>query len=438
MESDRSKRFEGVVQVRDRKQFSWFSAAAKTVVLAMTILPALYISRAQAPQALSQPIALSSILDWLAKAKRDPVRFPIIGLARRIEKQGLDFNPSPGDLTAIKEAGGPDFLLAAIDKAAKPASSEPKEVSPPPPPKKKEGQLTVICEPVDCSVSLNGIHIGVTNHGELSRTWQEGGIRITVRKDDFEPDRAGVEAVIAADKPARVVFHLKPSRASLERAGSELFQRMLAALGGPEGLKGASTLKGIGTINVFSTRATPWSAQVLIKGDKARFSVKRASQNYEIAFTDTPRWKPEPKGQETQDLGDALVWLQDYEFTRIIEKLRAPELRMVAAQLKPNAGESEVLRAEGNPATYVITLDSANRPKEIRIESSGLNNGRRVLFNDYFDKGNSHYPKDTQVILPGSGPRGVQLQFDTLELNPSDVRDTDFEVSKKRKGLWRW
>lgn len=138
MESDRSKRFEGVVQVRDRKQFSWFSAAAKTVVLAMTILPALYISRAQAPQALSQPIALSSILDWLAKAKRDPVRFPIIGLARRIEKQGLDFNPSPGDLTAIKEAGGPDFLLAAIDKAAKPASSEPKEVSPPPPPKKKK------------------------------------------------------------------------------------------------------------------------------------------------------------------------------------------------------------------------------------------------------------------------------------------------------------
>ncbi|MCC6394286.1 MAG: hypothetical protein IT167_27060 [Bryobacterales bacterium] len=423
--------------MKDRKQFSWFSAAAKTVVLAMAVLPAVtFIARAQAPQALSQPIALSSILDWLAKAKRDPVRFPIIGLAKRIEKQGLDFVPNPEDLTAIKEAGGPDFLLAAVDKAEKPAPPGPREGTPPPPPKKKEGRLTVICEPVDCSVSINDIHIGVTNHGELSRAWQEGEIRVAVRKDDFEADRNGAAAVIAEDKPARVEFHLKPSRASLERAGAELFQLMLAALGGPEGLKNASALKGSGAINVFSTRTTPWSAQVLIKGDKARFSVKRTGQNYEIGFTDSPRWKPEPKGQEPQDLGDALVWLQDYEFARIMEKLRAPEFKMVVTRLKAKEGESEVLRAEGSPATYIITLDSANRPKEIRIESAGLNNGRKVLFSDYLDKGKSHYPKDTQVILPGGGPRGVQLQFDTLELNPSDVRDADFDVSKKRKGLW--
>jgi hypothetical protein len=423
--------------MRERKQFRRFSGVAKSVLLAMIILAAdPFLTQAQVPQALSQPIGLSSILDWLAKAKRDPVRFPIIGLAKRIEKQGLDFNPTPENLTAIKEAGAPDFLLAAIDKAEKPAPPEPKEVAPPPPPKKKEGQLTVICEPVDCSVSINDIHIGVTNHGELSRTWQEGEIRIAVRKDDFEPDRNDAAVVIAEDKPAKVEFHFKPSRASLERAGAELFQRMLASLGGPDALKNATALKGVGTINVFSTRTTPWSAQILIKGDKARFSVKRASQNYEIGFTDTPRWKPEPKGQEPQDLGDALVWLQDYEFGKIMEKLRAPEFKMVAPQLKAKEGESEVLRAEGNPATYVITLDSAGRPKEIKIESSGLNNGRRVLFGDYLDKGKSHYPKDTQVILPGNGPRGVQLQFDTLDLNPADVRDTDFDVSKKRKGLW--
>jgi hypothetical protein len=106
-------------------------------------------------------------------------------------------------------------------------------------------------------------------------------------------------------------------------------------------------------------------------------------------------------------------------------------LSVTATGLEMRNGEAGEFRAQGPAETYVVTLDSAYRPKEIRIESAGVHSGLRISFSAYENQGRTSYPRTTQVLQPGASRRGVFVSFETLELNPSATKDAPLDTKKK-------
>jgi hypothetical protein len=119
----------------------------------------------------------------------------------------------------------------------------------------------------------------------------------------------------------------------------------------------------------------------------------------------------------------------------MLERLRANGLNMVATTLEVRSGEGGEFKAEGSSDSYIVTLDSDYRPKQIQFESTGLNSGFRVLYSDYASQGKTFYPKTTQVIEPGTIHRGIVMTLEKIELNPPTVKDGDFVPKKKGGGL---
>jgi hypothetical protein len=291
---------------------------------------------------------------------------------------GLAFRPTPEDLAKLKAAGASNDLLKAIDKARKPAE----EVV------VKQGTLAIACQPGDCNVALNGNPVGMTTRGRLTRiNLPEGRIAVMAAKEDYELDRSEEVVFIRANQTTGVEFNFKVTRAALDAAGARLFMRMVEALGGEAGLKETGFVRATGTARVYDRKGKPaaWSLVTLIRTpDKTKFSVARAGQRYEIAKSDEGyRWSKPPKGQESQDLEDALQLIREYQIATLIDRLKKTRISLVAEHIPPVAGEDVVLRAECSPDSYVIALDSDFRPRQVRIESSGLNSGLRILFSEY-------------------------------------------------------
>ena len=188
---------------------------------------------------------------------------------------------------------------------------------------------------------------------------------------------------------------------------------------------------------LFRSKPFSWSIVTLIKlPDKASFEVSRVGQKFEVIHTaDGFRWNKVPKGQEGQDLEDALRLLREYQLASVIGRINARGFRMVAPRSVLVKGEDILFQAEGNPDSYSVTLDADFRPKEIKLESKGLNSGLTILFSDYLSAGKSFYPKATQVVLPGSPRRGVAVKYEKVQINPAGVREADLAPKKGGRPL---
>jgi len=294
----------------------------------------------------------------------------------------------------------------------------------------------VSCLPVDCEVSVGGSSIGTTVRNELSQARDVGPITVSVAKADYDPDRNGDSVAIKEGETTRVEFKLKPSPAALEAAGGRLFQRMLDALGGDSGLKADGFVRGTGTLNCYrNSNPTTWDVRVLLRGpDQARFSIRRGAVAYEVAQTkEGLQWLKPPKGTDGEDLELPLRLLQHYQISEVLGSLQSKKFRYVAEHLSPIAGEDAILHATTGSERTAITLDQDFRPKEIVLESAGLDSGRKILYSGYLQKETSFYPKSIQLILPGAAGNGFELKFLNVELNPSNVTDADFMVGKPGK-----
>jgi hypothetical protein len=362
-------------------------------------------------------------------------------LIASIKQRTVCSRPTASELGKIRNAGGSEKLIDAME-AASPAPLLSAPVPPCPQPEAaapKQGRLTVTCSLVDCNVFVNGTSIGTTTNRVLSQNIPEGPAAVSVTARNYEPDRPQETVEIKNSEPNLVNFKLTASRAALEEMGAKLFTQAIEALGGEDGLKASALVRGKGAFTSYRDgKPTEWQIVALIKlPDKARFIVgdfKGGRQSYEIVRTDGEmELIKTAKGAALDDLNLALHQLQDYQLTETLKRLRSPSFRIAATELVPSHGGDVVLAAQGGSERYLISLDTDHRPREIVLESGGLDKGLKVLYSDYAPAGPAFYPKRMQVQRPDSTPNGIEVKFDTVELNPPGVKDADFVVKKGKR-----
>ena len=376
-----------------------------------------------------------------------------------IEMYGLGFRPAPEDMEKLREASASEELLKAIETAR----------MPPPKPVVKQGRLTVGCEPVDCDVWLNGNLIGATSHGQTPLiTLAEGPVTVAATKTNYDPGQGKQVALIRQNQLTRVEFQFKISRAGLMELGAKLFQQMRHSMntsaqqngfqgsggasnvtfarpgdshfGGNETADGSSpeqesnALRAAGTLYLHDSggHRTAWSVVASFREKReARFELSRLREKYVLTRTATgDSWDRTPKTQEARELEDDIRLVIDGQLPRLLESLGDPDFTMVAVDFPPGSENLPIFRAEGRSQTYLVTLDAAFRPCEIKVESPVAGAGIRMLYSDYVQQGSAFYPKTTQIILP-DGPHGIEARFNTVQIGP--LQNSDKKILSKHR-----
>ncbi len=244
---------------------------------------------------------------------------------------------------------------------------------------------------------------------------------------------------IKGAEPKVVKFDLHPSRAALEERGTSLFRQTIAALGGEEGLKAASSLRGAGTFTLYRDgKPAIWEVTLALKlPDKGRFSVgafQGDRQRYEILRTpDGMELAKMGKGADLEELNLALHQLQEYQLAATLQRLKGSSFIMVVTGLGSSGSAGTTFRAEGGSETYSIRTDADLRPQEITLESGGFDKGIKLLYSDYIQQGPAYFPKRMQVQQPGAASNGIKMQFDRVQINPADLTDADFGINKGKR-----
>ena len=356
-------------------------------------------------------VSLDGLLRFLKKYPGDDVSEAMA--IKLIELHGLSFRPTVEDLVKLKRASASNDLLKAIEAAKKP------------PPVASKGSLAVACRPVDCAVLLNGKLIGTTADGVLPPiTISEGPVIVAATRTSYEPDQRTQKILIRQNETTHIEFTLRPTRSALVAAGATLFRQMLDSLG-PAADVSTDVVRAAGTFYVqdHEGRRVSWSVVAWLRArGEARFDVSRIQERYQITRTEAGYvWKRAPKTKEARDLEDGIRLAMDEQLPRVIQHLKDPDYTMVAADLVPGSPSTAILRAEASSGTYIITLDSAHRPCEIELESSGLSSGLRILYSDYTQERGVFYPKAMQIILPDRAG-GVEMRFNTVQAGLSENR----------------
>jgi hypothetical protein len=74
-------------------------------------------------------------------------------------------------------------------------------------------------------------------------------------------------------------------------------------------------------------------------------------------------------------------------------------------------------------------LDAQLRPQRVRIATETGVGSATITYDDYFSNGNAPYPK-TMQIKPDGRARGIEVRFDTVELN-TNLKDGDYKLRGK-------
>ncbi len=373
---------------------------------------------------------------------RHNTSYPESTLITEIKSRTVCSRPTVEELDKIRRAGAPAKLIEAIESAAPPTPAPSPSAPAQPclqPPPSKLGRLTVACAEVDCNVFINGAPIGTTTKRALSRELPEGPVAISVSATGYDPERSQQIVEVKGGEPKVVKFDLHPSRAALEEHGANLFRQTIAALGGEEGLKAAASLRGTGTFTVYHDgKPAAWEVTLALKlPDKGRFSVgafQGDRQRYEILRTpDGMELVKTGKGADLEELNLALHQLQEYQLAATLQRLKGSGFIIVASGLNSSGSAGTTLRAEGGSEIYSIRTDADMRPQEITLESGGFDKDIKVLYSDYVQQGPAYFPKRMQVQRPGAASNGIKMQFDRVQINPANLTDADFVLTKGKR-----
>jgi hypothetical protein len=376
-------------------------------------------------------ISLQSLLTFLGNSKGD--RSSEAMAIKLIEMHGLSFRPTAEDMEKLKKASASEDFLKAIERAGTPI------------PVVKQGRLAVGCEPVDCEVWVSGNLIGTTTRGEIPWiTLAEGKVTVSAAKANYDPGQGKQEVLIRQNELTRINFQFKLSRAGLMATGAKLFQQMRRSLraGENDAAGGASTvqegkaLRAAGTFYLHDSggHCIVWPVVAWFRdGHEARFELSGLHERYALTMTATGHsWDRTPPTKEARELEAGIRLVTDSQLPRLMERLDDPRLTMVAADSSPGSEVIPVFRAEGGSQNYLITLDAAYMPSEIRAEPPVAGSGLRMLYSDYVQQGSLYYPKTTQIVLP-DGAQGIEARFDTVEIVSS--QNSDKHVSAKHSKL---
>jgi len=344
---------------------------------------------------------------------------------QKIQKGGLQFTITEEQVQKLQAAGASDHILEVVRRLVPPP--------PPPPPPKRDGALSVVCQPVDCTISVDGATAGKTSAGKSPLLpVPEGTHSVTAAVQGYETEQPERSTAVGPGATVTLIFRFTPTRQTLEAAGKQIYDRLVTALGGETTLKDSNRFRASGTL-ILSDRdgnQSVWEVTVYYRSpDTAKFMLRRANHKYSVLYTgrDGYRWEKPP--QEASSLEDVLFRTCEFQIANILRQLGSPAFTLVSN--RPVPGPESTLRAEGSPDSYFVTFDAFPHVTELRTESSGLNKGLRAVYGEYTEKTDHAYARRTQVLFPDK--RGVELRVAELTYNPPDLDDSTFGIKTGRK-----
>jgi hypothetical protein len=342
-----------------------------------------------------------------------------------IQNRGVDFAVTPDAVEKLKAAGASDEMVELITQHAKSAASKPVTVKSQP----RLGDLSITCAPAECEISIAGAPKGATRSGALHISgFPPGSAAVDFKKAGYIGSQSLV--TIEAGKVASVSVKLEPDRATKEAFGEALFKKMIEALGGEAAVREALSIQAEGSATIWARdgASARWTVFVRNRPDRALIQAKGGGGVFhEVGFVGSQfKTSKGLKGDDARELPTDFGLLRDHQIAALIARLATPKFKMLAASLD---GQDLALTAESSTETISVSLDKDLRPAQVRFgTATGLGSGI-VTYSDYAQKGKAYYPQSMQV-KPDSTSHGIDVHFDTVELNPR-LKDADYNLRGK-------
>jgi hypothetical protein len=374
------------------------------------------------PFLTGDPFTLDQVLMLL---KQDAI--PMRRRKEAIENRGLAFALSSDTLAKLESAGATGEILDAIKSKAKPAAA----AAPVAPKAVPKGSLNLTCAPAECQVSLNGTSVGPTAGGALQAAGlTPGNWVIDFSKEGFLGNQSTV--IVEAAKSTAITVTLEPDRAAREAFGTHLFQKVIGAVGGPDGLKTLGSVQAVGSATLWGRdgKSIRWTLLMRNSAGRGLFQVKSGRLLHEVMFAGSEfKASKNLKGDEALELPTDFGLIRDYQLPALITRLQGSGYKLVADHPDPTASGDFVLFAETGTEKISVALDSNQRPERVKITTVAGLGSVLITYSDYMQSGNTFYPK-TMQIKPDSQPQGIEVRFDTVELNPN-LTDPDYKLRGK-------
>lgn len=353
---------------------------------------------------------------------------PLHRRQQAIQSRGVDFAWSSDKVDKLKAAGANTETLDLIKSRAKVAVVVPQAPPKPPP----SGAVAIACAPAECDVILNGTPRGSTQGGTLELAQiPPGKLTIDFKKTGYIGTQSVV--IVEADRTLPVSATLDPTHATQEALGADLFQKVVQAVGGADGVQQLSSTQASGSLSIWGTdgKAARWTLLMRNRPDRALFQARAGGGIlHEVSFAGNEyRASKNLKGPDALELPTDLGFIRDYQLAALLTKLSDPQYKLLASHPLPAAGEEFSLYAEGASEKFSIALDSELRPQRVRITTATGVGSVLLIYGDYLKKEKAAYPKALQ-IKPDGRQQGIDVRFDTVELNPK-LNDLDYKMKGK-------
>lgn len=366
-----------------------------------------------------EPFTLDQVLLLL---KQDAI--PMRRRKEAILNRGVAFALSADTLAKIEAAGASDDILDVIKSKAKP-------VAPAPPKPAPKGMLSLTCAPAECQVSLNGTSLGPTAGGKLDVAGlTPGNWVIDFAKPGFSVHQSNI--LVEPAKTATVAVTLDPDPATLEGYGKQLFEKMISALGGEDGLKIMASVQATGSATLWEHggAGVRWTLLMRNRPDRGLFQAKAGRILHEVMFEGTEfKASKNLSGDDALELPTDFGMVRDNQLPTLMARLESGEYKFTAGHPEPVPGEEYSIVADSVTDKISIGLDSELRPQRVKITTGAGLGSTLITYSDYVQNGNAFYPK-TMLIKPEAGQQGIEVRFDKVELNPN-LKDADYKLRGK-------
>ena len=162
---------------------------------------------------------------------------------------------------------------------------------------------------------------------------------------------AGSQSTVAVEpaKSAILSATLEPDRAAREAFGKHLFEKMIQALGGQDGLKTLGSVQALGSTTLWAHDGTSvrWTLLMRNRTDRALFQAKAGRILHEVMFEGSEfKASKNLKGDEALQLPTDFGMIRDDQLPALLARLERPSYKLVANHPDPVAGEDYSIVAE--------------------------------------------------------------------------------------------
>jgi hypothetical protein len=187
-------------------------------------------------------------------------------------------------------------------------------------------------------------------------------------------------------KSTTVAITLEPDRAAREAFGMHLFQKMIAAFGGDDGLKALASVQAVGSTTLWGRdgKSVRWTLLMRNRADRGLFQAKSGRLLHEVMFSGSEfKASKNLKGDEALELPTDFGLIRDYQLLALIARLQSSSYKLVADHPDPGPSDEFVLFAEAGTEKISVALDADSRPERIKITTAAGVGSALITYSDY-------------------------------------------------------